>query len=646
LLRPFEGIPPVFTSSLLARTDEEPLRNLFNPDIRVVKELENFRQVSSIAMWKVGRSTGFTPFEFPLVVEFAEQGRLLLEPGSLTNALSRWRQDTKSLIDPEDDILKPLADILRDVSRAVDGAIGQSLAVLNNIGEALSSVPYVNIAIAAIKFAAAVGQFVYNLVKRRQKKEYAPPTCEYTAFTEFSPGADTDLTRSMLAYMTAERVQSTKMGDMVVKNDWSKFFAPAWSNKQLNGIHLRTTCYKELGSDAFGYRLRMTDCSTELKDSDRFGFMPGIQQIISDVEFGNQLWFPTRGPKAKGPPPPPVNLGSFFTSANQLGAVLWSRVNTNAPDAFRINASAIINEWAVYYERLLDFDFSNRCPSSACGESVGPGAFCVSEGKTSQGLMFDSSQILGVVRGMRRVATVFPSNPRNPHTPAVKVGDRWVLSRDLSMTADQWLGVIEIAEKTLVDRAPQFDELGGPQVLHISPWHVLAYLITVWSDQISKLYVKSTTAAYVDDSFTALRVDTALKREWERTRLRLLNDTSMFQVEPDLIPDAAFRKTLVDRRAAKLRDLQSLSSGAVVPPGSVPVGGATPNPGPGFGTQEPPPSPRPKSSTPPPPSRTDASWTPALTAVAVGSVGVIGYLTRSYWGPAVGLTPPSRRRNR
>jgi hypothetical protein len=516
--------------------------------------------------------------------------------------------------------------------------------MLNFVGEAMSAVPFVNIVVGAIKFAAAVGRFVYNLMKRLQKKEYAPPKCEYTAFSEFRPALDTELTNMMLAYMTADRSQSTPMGNMVVKNDWTKFFVPAWDNLQLNGVHLRITCYTDLGPDAFGYRLRMTDCDEQVRNRDRFGFMPGIQQIISDVEFGNNLWFPPRGPK--GMAPPPVNLGSFFTSANQLGAVLWSRVNTNAPDAFRINASAIINDWAVYYERLLDFDRWNGCPETACLEAVGPGAFCFSEGKTSQGLSWDWDQILRVIRGMRRVATVYPSDPRNPHTQAVKVGDRWVLSNDLSMTADQWLGVIEVAERTLVERAPMFDERGGPQVLHISPWHVLAYLMTVWSDQISKLYVKSTTAAYVDESFTALRVDTALKREWERTRMRLLNDTSMFQVELDLIPDVEYRNALARRREDRVNSLGRLSVGAVVEPGSVPVGGATPSPGPGFGTQEPPGGSSPKRSTPPAPSRTDASWTPALAAMAVGSVGVVGYLTRSYWGPAVGLTPRSRRSNR
>jgi hypothetical protein len=605
---PFRDLERPFRSRIAKREDIENAIEQYGSDVGVIQSLENFQQLSGLSTWKMGQTFGFTPLEFPAVVDFAVQTGRDLTLGALTSAFSSWRNSLPVEVRRARALATGLSEILGDVAEAVDGALGRVRQQLSDIASSIASAPFVNIAFGAARFVGALIRLIRGLFKRG-----APPPPNVTGYAlEYEPLSDQYITEAMLGTLAPPGNASV---------DWTQYFLPFIPDGEATGINLRTIKYEELGSDAFGFRLSFADDDFVVTEPNRTGFMPGLQQVIRDVQFGNKMYFPPRGPK--GMPPEPVNMGSFFPSLTQLGALVWGRVNTNAPDAFRINASLIVNEWAEQYQILLREKFT--VPSD---------------------VSYDLGQIRRVIRGMRRVATVFSSDPRNPHTPAVKVGDRWVLSRDLSMTADQWLGVIEIAEKTLVDRAPQFDELGGPQVLNISPWHVLAYLITVWSEQISKLYVKSTTAAYVDESFTALRVDTALKREWERTRLRLLNDTSMFQVEPDLIPDAAFRKTLVDRRAAKLRDLQSLSSGAVVPPGSVPVGGATPNPGPGFGTQEPPPSPRPKSSTPPPPSRTDASWTPALTAVAVGSVGVIGYLTRSYWGPAVGLTPPSRRRNR
>lgn len=206
-----------------------------------------------------------------------------------------------------------------------------------------------NIAINAISAVPIVGPIFKAVVAVAQglAKIFKRPSVQIdrsTPWQEYSQSTDNDIINKFI------------IGIITPSVDWTNFFRPPMPSGPF------TISHAEGEGDRYVVGVfKIGAAGRYIPDyfGNRWGYMPGTQQMIDVVQLANlYVHGPTRYDAI-------TNVGDFYPATTQWGTVAWGMVQASSnegtgADLYKIQASRLLDEWENYWGSYFDDLFNVR----------------------------------------------------------------------------------------------------------------------------------------------------------------------------------------------------------------------------------------------------------------------------------------------
>ena len=398
-----------------------------------------------------------------------------------------------------------ILDIARTVGGSLLGSLGEVIENLSDtIMDALGSIPFAG---WVIKIAQVVARFIQAIIDRGPE-EYPRIPC--LPWQRYAKQADEDY-----ALFLFNNLQT---------RDWTTIFLPPAAGVQ--GFDNFKLDQPNAPGEYNGSRLVPRGAET----GGALGFLPTIPYAVTDWQapFGHAET-EINGFRS---------VGQFYPSANQLALQVWSQINKNSPDAFKINGNAISIFWRSYFESAskaaTGAGFQGADPENCFTSALAYGP--------RNDLIADATMPIAVIpKGgdryeVRAYSSVQGLQEYDNERGRLVNGlfNEWIIGK-IESEPQGWGEMIYYHEGDDFSayQYPSSNHIKKPH-FRVSLYYWLEFVMAVWTYNVER-WAASPVGAYVGYDYAAAGIGT-IQPLLNETRRRVVEDPVWLQaVEPDMI---------------------------------------------------------------------------------------------------------------
>jgi len=435
--------------------------------------------------------------------------------------------------------------------------------IIEGFTNAIGSIPIVG---WIVKLAMSFGKLIIALAQGDQTSP-PPPVCFKRL--EYQKAEDESLARAVL--------------QQAATGDWSPIFSPIGSfADNFQGAAFACLKLTDEEGNTRGERVEFAPAVTRPSTGDAY-FVPGASFRANAFAY---LPGPCRQFAAFQGGGPQISswdsIDTYYPSARQFAGQLWSSMNKNTPNAFRLLPSPLEAQWKEWFSACFragaltpNIAFPGgkvECLLPGYGMSLG---HCYLIGDLSCSITMRQRNgawelfAYDNVHDMRKALEAAQAG-RAPHRSGELVDDTnradFLAFLERELVDDEKNVLWRELDEDDAFHLPSSAQLDLGPHLRVSLWYWIKFVMGIYRRNCWR-FAGTTTCAYVDDTFGGIW-DTDVAQRWTDARRELLKRPDLIEgLDLEVVPDASYRTELEQALKSSATSLQNpnLPPGQVVP---------------------------------------------------------------------------------